>query len=167
MAEKDTVYSSKIKYGGIFNFKDLYSFCYTWLSEEMGLSVAEEEYSEKLSGPAKNIDIKWTGSAKVSDYFAFQVKVEFKFLNLTEVEVTQNGNKIKTNKGEVTMKVKGILVKDYEGKFETTAKMKLWRGIYEKWIISGRVKEYEDKLAGGCDVFIGQTKAFLDLSGKV
>lgn len=166
MAEKDTIYSSKMKYGGIFDFKDFYAFCYTWLSEETGLSVAEEEYSEKLSGQAKNIDIKWTGEAKVSDYFKFQVKIEFKFLNLTQVEVNQGGKTSKANKGEVTMKVKGILIKDWDGKFESSARMKLWRGIYEKWIISGRVKEFEDKLAGACDEYLGQTKAFLDISGN-
>lgn len=166
MAEKDTVYSSKMKYGGIFNFKDLYSFCYTWLSEETGLSVAEEEYSEKISGQAKNIDIKWVGEVEVSDYFKFQVKIEFKFLNVTPVEVNQGGKTVKTNKGDITMKVKGVLVKDYEGKFETTARMKIWRTIYEKWMISGRVKEFEDKLAGACDEYLGQTKAFLDISGR-
>jgi hypothetical protein len=85
---------------------------------------------------------------------------------MSEVEINQGGTKVKTNKGEVGVKVKGILVKDYEGKFETSAKMSLWRGIYEKWIIGGRVKEYEDKLAGDCDEFLGQAKAFLDISGQ-
>jgi hypothetical protein len=59
-----------------------------------------------------------------------------------------------------------ILVKDYEGKFEKTAKMKLWRGIYEKWIVGGRVKEFEDKLTDNCDEFLGQAKAFLDIIGQ-
>jgi methyltransferase-like protein len=166
MAEKDTIFSSKIKYVGIFNFKDFYQFCYEWLSEEFGLTVEEEEYSEKISGPVKNIDIKWKGSKKVSDYFKNEIKIEFKIIAMSEVEINQGGTKVKTNKGEVGVKVKGILVKDYEGKFETSAKMSLWRGIYEKWIIGGRVKEYEDKLAGDCDEFLGQAKAFLDISGQ-
>ncbi len=166
MAEKDTIFSSKVKYKGIFNFKDFYQFCYEWLSDETGLTVEEEEYSEKISGPVKDIDVKWSGSKKVSDYFKNEVKVEFKIIAMSEVEINQGGTKIKTNKGEVGIKVKGILVKDYEGKFETTAKMKFWRGIYEKWIIGGRVKEYEDKLAGKCDEFLGQAKAFLDISGQ-
>jgi hypothetical protein len=166
MAEKDTIYSSKIKYAGVFNFKDFYQFCYQWLSDETGLTVEEEEYSEKISGPVKNIDIKWKGSTKVSDYFKFEIKVEFKILAMSDVEINQGGNKIKTNKGEVSVKCKGVLVKDYEGKFETTAKMKLWRGIYEKWIIGGRVKEFEDKLSGACDEFLGQAKAFLDIIGQ-
>lgn len=163
---KDQVYSSKMKYGGIFNFKDFYNFCYQWLTEESGLSVEEEEYSEKLKGATKDIDIKWKGSAKVSDYFAFEVKVEFKILAMSEVEINDGGVKIKTNKGEVSVKVKGTLVKDYDGKFETSARMRMWRGIYEKWIINQRIGNFEDKLAGDCDNFIGQAKAFLDLEGQ-
>lgn len=166
MAEKDKVYSSKLKYGGIFNFKDFYEFCYNWLSEEMGMSVSEDEYSEKIAGPTKNIDIKWKATSKVSDYFAFEIKADFQIMGLTEVEISQGGNKVKTNKGSIGVKVTATLVKDYDGKFETSAKMRLWRGIYEKWIISQRVKEYEDKLSGGAEGFLGQAKAFLDLEGR-
>lgn len=166
MAQEDTIFSSKVKYAGVFNFKDFYQFCYQWLSDEVGLSVEEEEYSEKISGAVKNIDIKWKGSKEVSDYFKNVVKIEFKILAMSDVEINQGGKKMKSNKGEISVKVKGVLVKDYEGKFETNAKMKIWRGIYEKWIIGGRVREYEDRLAGKCDEFLGQSKAFLDINGQ-
>ena len=57
MAEKDIIFSSKIKYGGIFSFKDFYRFCYDWLVDETGLGVVEEKYAEKLEGDAKMIEI--------------------------------------------------------------------------------------------------------------
>lgn len=163
MSEQDEVYSSKISYKGYFRFKDFYSFCYNWLSEEAGLNVAETEYSEKISGPVKNISFKWAGTKEVTDYFQFEVKLDFKIDELAEVEINQGGAKVKTNSGSVSLKVKASLVRDYDGKFETSGRMKLWRGIYEKWIISQRVAEFEDKLAGLADGFLGQAKAFLDL----
>jgi hypothetical protein len=163
----DQVFSSKLKYAGLFNFKQFYEFCYTWLIAETGMEViAEEEYVEKLSGPVKNIDIKWKGSKKVTDYFKFEIKVEFKLLAISEVEMNQGGKKIKTNKGEIGIKVKGLLHKDYEGKFDVSPTMRMWRAIYEKWIIPQRVKALEDKLAGDCDIFLGQAKAFLDIIGR-
>ena len=55
MAEKDTIFSSKIKYDGIFDFKEFYKFCYQWASEEMGYSISEDKYAEKISGDSKNI----------------------------------------------------------------------------------------------------------------
>ena len=166
MAEKDTVYSSKVKYKGVFNFSEFYKFCHQWLSEEAGLDLSEGEYSEKISGTVKDLVVKWQGDKKISDYFKFEIKVEFKIVAMSETEINVGGTKVKTNKGDVTVGVKGVLSKDYDGKFESSPKMKIWRGIYEKWIISGRVKEFEDKLAGTCDEFISQAKAFLDLEGR-
>ena len=166
MPEKDTVFSSKIKYSGIFSFSDFYEFCYKWLVEESGLSISEDSYSEKISGDVKNIDFSWSGSKKVTDYFKFEVKISFRVVALSNIEVNQEGRKIKTNKGNIEVSVKGTLVKDYKGKFEKTAFKKFLRGIYERDIISSRVSEYEDKLAGTCDEFLSQAKAWLDLEGR-
>lgn len=166
MAEKDTIFSSKIKYDGIFSFKDFYAFCYDWLTEEMGLDILEDKYAEKLSGSSKNIDVEWSGSRKVTDYFKFEVKVKFKIVALTEVEIQDGGIKIKTNKGSVEVKTKGVLVRDYEGKFEKKAFQKFMRSVYEKWVIVSRINEYENKIAGDCDEFLNQAKAYLDLEGK-
>lgn len=166
MAEKDTVFSSQIKYSGFFSFEDFYNFCYTWLTEETGLKISEDKYKEKLSGDSKEININWTGSKKLTDYFKFELGLEFSVKNLTKVEINQNGAKINTNKGSVKMNVKGILVRDYQGKFETTSFQKFLRGIYEKWVIPSRIEEYEAKIIGGSDEFLSQAKAYLDLEGK-
>ena len=82
------------------------------------------------------------------------------------MEIDQGGTKIKTNKGSIEIKTKGVLVKDYEGKFETNALNKFLRSIYEKWVIPSRVMEFETKLAEDCDEFLNQAKAYLDLEGK-
>ena len=167
MVEKDTIFSSKIKYNGIFSFRDFYAFCYDWLKEESGFgNLTEEAYSEKIAGDSKGIDIVWGGSKKMTDYFKFEVKVKIKVIGLTEVEIQEGSNKVKTNKGGIQIDIKGILAKDYEGKFEKTATKKFLRGIYEKWVIHSRILEYEGKVAGACDEFLTQSKAYLDLEGK-
>ena len=68
--------------------------------------------------------------------------------------------------GEIEIKVSGILVRDYQGKFEKDATRKFLRGIYEKWVIPARIEHYEDKIIGQCDEFLSQAKAYLDLEGK-
>jgi hypothetical protein len=166
MAEKDIIFSSKIKSRGIFSFKDFYVFCYYWLIDETELEISENKYSEKLVGDAKNIDIEWEGERKVTDYFKFNIKVNFKVIELTEVEIEQNGSKLKTNKGKVEIGTKGTLVRDYEGKFENNAWQKFLRAIYEKWVIPSRIIEFENKIAEDCDEFLNQAKAYLDLEGK-
>ena len=166
MAEKDTIFSSSVKYGGVFSFKDFYKFCHEWLTEDTGLDVAENKYVEKLTGDSKNIDVEWTGEIKVTDYFKFEIKVAFEIVGLTKVEIMQNNSKVQTNKGSVKVKVKGTLIKDYDGKFEKDALRKFMRSIYEKWIIKSRIDQMEGKLIEACDGFLEQAKAYLDLEGK-
>lgn len=167
MPGKDTVFDSKVKYNGIFNFKDFYKFCHDYLQEETQIGdLGEDEYQEKITGPVKEIKIKWSGSRKFTDYFKFNIKVEFHIIALAEVELNQGGAKIKTNKGDIKISVKGELEKDYEGHYDATAFKQFVRGVYEKFIIQSRVKEFEDKAAGYCDDFVGQAKAWLDLEGR-
>jgi hypothetical protein len=166
MAEKEDIFSSKIKYEGLFDFKEFYRFCYQWVAEEMQLDTVEDKYSEKISGDSKGIKIEWTGTRKVTDYFKYSVGIKFEIMNLTNVEITQNGRKIKMNNGSVEVKVKGTLIRDYEGKFEKTASKKFMRSIYEKWVISSRVEQFETKLISDCNEFLAQAKAFLDLEGR-
>ena len=166
MAEKETIFSSMIKYAGIFSFKDFYKFCYEWITEEIGMDPSETKYEEKLQGDEKKITVEWEGEKELTDYFRFDLKVKFEISGLKNVEVMQGGKKVKTNEGSVKLAVKGILVRDYKGKFEMSAYRKFLRSIYEKWVITARIEEYEGKIAGNCDEFLSQAKAYLDLEGK-
>jgi len=166
MPEKETIFSSKIKYAGVFLFKDFYNFCYEWLTDETNLSITEKKYEEKLVGDAKNIKVEWEGTKKMTDYFKFEAEIIFVTENMTKVEINQNGAKVQMNKGTVKVSIKGNLERDYEGKFETTALWKFLRSIYEKWVIPSRIDQYEDKIIEECDEFLNQAKAYLDLEGK-
>jgi len=166
MAEKDKLFSSKIKYNGVVNFADFYKFCYEWLRDETGLLLSEDKYAEKISGDSKNIDIEWTGFRNLTDYFRIEAKVAFRVIGLTNVEVAQGTGKIKTNKGSIEIGIKGNLVRDYDGKFEHSAFQKFLRGVYEKFVIAARVEQFQEKIIGECDEFLAQAKAYLDLVGK-
>lgn len=165
MSEKETIFSSKISYNGIFSFKDFYSFCYSWLKEEMSLELQETKYSEKIEGPMKKIGISWAGNKKMTDYFKFEAGIEVS-ASIKEVEINEGNAKLKTNQGSVEVSIKGTLVRDYEGKFETTAFNKFLRSIYEKWVIASTIEDYRAKVSGACDSFLNQTKAYLDLEAK-
>ena len=165
--EKETVFSSTVKYVGIFSFPDFYNFCYEWVKEEIGMSLlSETKYEEKLKGDIKEITVEWEGKKELTDFFRFDIEVKFEIKNLKNVEITQSGKKIKMNEGSVKLIAKGILVRDYKGKFEMSAFKKFLRSIYEKWVITGRIEEFKDKIAGDCDTFLNQAKAYLDLEGK-
>lgn len=166
MVEKETIFSSSIKYTGIFSFKDFYKFCYEWLTEDTNLDIAEDQYKEKLTGDSKDITIKWTGSRKLTDYFKLEAKAKFEVKDLTQVEIARGDVKMKTNKGEIKLVLKGILIRDWQGKFERSGFQKFLKEIYDKWIIPSRIEQMEDKIIGDLDEFLSQAKAWLDLEGK-
>ena len=166
MPEKETIFSSKIKYTGIFSFKELYKFCYDWLIDETGLDIVEDKYNEKLIGDSKEIEVEWTGTKELTDYFKFETKVKFIMENMTKTEINRDGVKVSMNKGAAKVEIKGNLIRDYNGKFETTAFKKFLRSIYEKWVIPARIEHYEDNIISKCDEFLSQAKAYLDLEGK-
>ena len=74
MPEKETVFSSKIAYGGVFSFKELYKFCYEWLKEETGLDISENKYEEKIVGESKNIVVEWKGEKKLQTTLSLKLK---------------------------------------------------------------------------------------------
>ena len=166
MVEKNVVFSSKIKYEGIFSFADFYKFCYDYITEELDFGVAENEYSEKLKGDTKELAIEWEGEIKITDYFKYVIKVNFLIFNLANIEVQQEGKKKKTNKGILSVAVKGTMVSDYDGKYETSPMLRFFRGVYEKWIIPSKIEQIEEKLISDCDDFLSQAKAYLALEGK-
>lgn len=167
MAEEETVFSSTIKHVGIFSFADFYKFCYEWVKEETRMDpLIEKKYEEKLKGDEKEIIVEWEGEKELTDYFRFDTKIKFEIKALKNIEIEQSGKKIKTNDGSVKLNIKGILVRDYKGKFEMRAFNKFLRSIYEKWVIPARIEEYEGKIAESCDEFLGQAKSYLDLEGK-
>ncbi|MBU0467400.1 MAG: hypothetical protein ABIG37_01280, partial [Nanoarchaeota archaeon] len=165
MVEKDTIFSEKVKHKGLFSFSDVYKFSYNHLIDE-GYFVVESNYSEKITPTGKDVDIEWEAKKKISDYFKFTLKIKWQILGMKEVEAEQNGTKVTMNKGSVEIKLKAILEKDYENRWEDRPFFKFLRGIYDKYIIKSRIDEYEGKLFGEGDEFLAQVKSFLALEGK-
>lgn len=140
---------------------------FEWFDDH-GYGVKEKKYVEKVKASGKEIEIKWECKRKVTDYFRFKIKIGYRILGLVEVEVQPQGGgeKIKTNKGDVEIKVQAYLDKDYEGKWEATPFYKFLRSVYEKYIIKSRVEEMEDKLTDEALDLVNNIKSFLLLEAR-
>ncbi len=165
MAEYDLIYETKLKYTGLFEFKELYKFVHDWFSS-YNYIVIEKKYEEKISGEGKDLEIEWMCLRKISDYFRFQVDIRFRITNMSTVEIQKGNMKAKMNKALVEVIVKGILQKDYEHRWERSPIAKFLRGVYDRYIIRSRIEDYEDKIALEVDESVAQMKAFLALEAK-
>lgn len=159
---KESVFTYTLKKKGYWKFKDTYAFLYEWLKDKK-YSVAEEEY-EETSGGAKEIKIKWVASKKVTDYFKYEIELKWHILGMKDAEVEVDGKVQSTNKGDLKIAIESTFCRDYQKDWEKKPLHKVFRGIYEKFIIAGTVKEYSDKLEDESGELVDELKAFLQLS---
>lgn len=166
MAEKEELIKEKLDHSGIFDFKAFYSYAHKWLlDEEFG--VVEEKYAEKISGTnTRDIDIEWVAKKKLSDYFRIDFKLEFEIRGLTDVEVEIDGERKRSQKGKVSLTIKGALIIDHQNKWETPPFYKMMRDIYNKFIIPARVEEMREIVRRNAISLNEEVKAFLELSGR-
>jgi hypothetical protein len=166
MAVKDLLIKEKVEYSGLFNFSGLYKFMHGWLTNEQGYGVVEDKYNEKVTGPAKDIGIEWTASKGMGDYFKVELKIDIRANGLTDVEVEIDGVKKKMQKGNVSIDMKGALIKDPGSKWESKPLDKFLRGWYDKFIIPQQTDGMEGKARGDVKGLKEEVKSFLELSAK-
>jgi len=164
MAMTDQIFKQVVKKKGYWNYIDLYNLCFEWFQKENYI-LMENNYVEKLTDIGKEIVLEWEAYKKINDYFKFVIKLDWHILGMNSAEVERDGQKEKTNKGEVKITVKGELVKDYEERWEQKPLYKFMRGVYEKHVIRTTTDNYEDRLIEDAVDIHGQIKAFLELAG--
>jgi hypothetical protein len=165
MADKKQVIKEKIEHSGLVDFKALYSFTHSWLTDE-NFDVFETDYKESVTGNSRNIHFKWSGTRGMSDYLKHEVSLEFKISDLVEVEVEIDKKKKKMNKGKIWLEMKGTLVKDPESKWDSTPFYRFIRGVYDKYIIPNILEGQENKIIGDVIKLKEQIKAFLEITGR-
>lgn len=162
MAQKKQVYKETFKHTGYWKYADVYNMMFNWFKSH-GYKINEDLYNEKIMSIGKEVIAKWKGEKKITDYFKFRIQADWHILGMKDVEVEIDGKKVKTNNGEVEIIFKGILIKDYEKRWEDKPLWKFFRGVYEKHVIRSTVDEFEDDLEDDVRELIGDLKAFLKL----
>jgi len=153
----------KIKERSVFSLDELYKMLVRWF-ELHRYDFQEQEYrDENLGEKGKHLEIKWYAEKKIDDYFKFVIKMEFLVLGLIDVEVEKDGVKAKTNKGEIEIRTKAYMVKDYDKKWENSPIMRFLREIYDKKMIKSRIEGYEGELYEETRKLLDEVKVFLNL----
>jgi len=166
MPEKDILFKTKVKHKGIFDFAELYRILHEWLIDQ-GYDLNEKKYKEVVGARGtRELEIEWEALRKVSDYFRYLLEVKWHPIEMTDVEVEIEGVKKKMNKGQFEIEVKSTLIKDYEDRWASKPIIKFLRGLYDRYIIKDKIEQYETRLIGEMDEFVGQAKSFLALTGK-
>ena len=163
MGQKDLVASGlKIKQRSVFNLSELYQTMWRWF-ELYGYDMQELEYRDSMEGGAKHLEVKWRATKRIDDYLQFVIETNFLILGLQDIEIDQEGVKIKTNKGEVEINLNAYMEKDYEEKWQDSGWSRVIRDIYDKYVIKNRIETLEGELYEEIYKLIDEVKAFLNL----
>ncbi len=160
MAQKKLIYGETLSQVGYWKYDEVYTFLFNWIKDN-GYNLSEDMYKEKLSGGGKEVIIGWTAGKAITDYFKYQLVLDWHILGMKDAEVEIDGKKTKTNKGELEIRFKANIIKDYEERWEDKPIHKFMRGIYEKHIIRTTIDEYEDDLEDQAKELISDLKSFL------
>ena len=166
MAEKDVIIKEVIKYSGYGDFKNMYSYAHDWLKGEK-YSITEDQYVEKVKGSSKEIEVAWSASKKLTDYFKAELSVKWRILGLESVEVEIDGKKKKMDKfAEAKIDIKGTLVHDHSNQWNKTSQTNFLKALYNKYIIPERTEQMKNKVEDDVKDFKEEMKALLELTGK-
>jgi hypothetical protein len=125
------------------------------------------QYTEKVKGSSKDIEVGWKATKQVTDYFKIELDLKWRVIGLEDVEVEIDGKKKKMNKwAELAIDIKGTLVKDYKNEWNKTPTTKFFKELYTKFVIPARTDNMKERVEAVVQDFKEEMKALFELTGK-
>jgi len=142
MAKEHGIFSgSKLKYKGIFDLNMIYKKLRLWLMD-LGYSDPKEiKYVERVKTEGKMIEFIWEmDKTEEKDYFKIKQEIKFMIVGLQEVEVENDGKKMKMDNAEVELEFSSSVVSNANDDWEEET---LMHKLYKKHIIHDKIEFYK------------------------
>lgn len=151
-----------INYKGNFDMKMVYTLAHEWLCEEgwaereLDQDFPEIYYLQRETSFGKELWIRWrmtktpegVARSKDSSLFEFEMDIEFMVLGLKSTEIIVKGQKFKTNKGEVEVRINAGLVFDKGKYFSQNPWLKPVMHTWIKRVINPRFVSLKGEMLG-------------------
>lgn len=138
------------------DFKKFYGFLSKLLADH-GYYVMQEEYINQLKDNKSSKSIKLIPYKKIDDYTIFNIEIRLKLLDAEEVE----GETAMLYQGDLFLKFKCYITKDYENKWEHNAFLKFLRTIYDYIFLGPIFNKYEKQIKEETLDVVEKTKLYL------
>lgn len=166
----------EIEHEDVFHLKNLYKLVYDWLIDEGFLAadgadaVPETLYLDRtLSTGEKEHHIWWRAVdiPRGNSYYRYFLKIDWQTLYMKKIEIMHQGQKFKTNKGDVIFRVEAWLQLDYQDKWQKSR----FLNIFDKWFRERfyleTIKTYRDDLYKIAFRLHQTVKQYLELKAPV
>ena len=112
----------EVEYDEVLKLKELYKEMYEWAKgwgfESVGPGEPETLYMELVNDKGMRNQHIWWRFERVETKFAkFFLKIDFQTLAVSDIEIMVNGKKVKTQRGDIIIRVQGWLHLDYKGEW--------------------------------------------------
>ena len=160
--QKIIVDESAIEYEGLFDLKELYALVDDYLKQKNYDKV--EKMNKEFVGPnGKEVYYILTPYMSISDFVRKILKIDFTAKDVKDVEVEIDGSKRRMQQGKIKILLSGILMTDYEGRWEQTAFYYFIRTMFNKYVYRQYTEDFEGQLKNDVTMLREQVGALLNL----
>lgn len=163
---KYTVYKTKVKHNGRFDFKEFYGLLYDTLASN-GYIITSEDFAQKVTDSGEEVEVLWDFFKLIDDYTKFVVKAYFLINDLKEVIIKKGDKDVKSFTGSIVLLIEGTIITDHKGLWEQTPFLRKLRGFYEAYLFKRTLDSYQVVVYKDVDLFSKEMKSFFDLTALV
>lgn len=166
----------EINYEDVFHYKQLYRNMHDWFKEDNYKDAYgdsdhwETLYWERvLQTGGKDHHLWWRlirlpeGENPKNPFIQYYIKIEFRALNMKQVEVVVKGKRVKTNKGELSILIKAYLLIDPYKKFRNHWLLKHFINVLLDKTYKRRIEAARDDLKEKIEEIVEKIKQYLEL----
>ena len=140
-----------IKHRGFFNYSDLLQAVRKWYIDEDFDVLDMPMYKQKFPGPTgTEHEFKMKGKKNVTEYVRYEIEFFMRVYNLRDVEIIQDGKKIKVQDGQIFFEISPVLELDWQGRFKGAGPfapfIKALDEFYRNYIIKYTIVDYWEDL---------------------
>ncbi len=141
-----------------FSMIDLYRTLKAWFDLH-GYVFHEKEYDDVVRGDKKSVTIKWAGQKYLDNYTRLILELSISLKDYEIIETKQG----KTVEGALKIKYEAYIETDYEERWSNSPIYKFVRGVFDKFLATGRRERYEKEIKEDAHDIFNRTKSYLNL----
>ena len=136
-----------VKHRGFFNYSDLLQAVRNWFIDENFDLLDMPMYKQKFPGPTgTEHEFRMRGKKNITEYVKYDLEFSMRVYNLRDVEIIQDGKKIKVQDGQIWVEIIPILILDWQDRFKGSGPfapfLKSLDEFYRKYIIKYTIGDY-------------------------
>ena len=145
----------EIEHEDVFHLKNLYKLVHEWLVDEDFVSVdtaddkCESLYLDRTKPGGDKEHWVWWRCIQVprgNSYYRYYLKIDWQTLYMTKIEIMHKGQKFKTNKGDVILRIEAWLQLDYQEKWQKNPFLRIFDKWFRERFYLANIKKYRQDL---------------------